>query len=99
MGANLSRLEESMSNVLDVVPEHFRVVVENVLSKRDPELLAALQSQDKPTEGQQLGVIDALADEFSEHLGPGQEPTEQGKLVDNALGAFLTAWPNEKLAD
>ncbi|KAA9157943.1 hypothetical protein FPZ12_023965 [Amycolatopsis acidicola] len=87
-----------MTTVIDSLPQEFRPVVVRLLAERDPVLLAALQAQEKPTLDQQEEVIDALGDAFTEHLGPGHEPTEEGVLIDNALGAFLTRWPAEDLA-
>ncbi|QRP44720.1 hypothetical protein [Amycolatopsis sp. FDAARGOS 1241] len=88
-----------MNSVIDTLPDEFRDIIISLLAERDPELLAALRAQEKPTMDQQEAVIDALADAFSEHLGPGQEPTPQGVLIDNALGAFLTKWPSEVILE
>ena len=88
-----------MNTVIDALPDEFRTVITNLLAERDPGLLHALQTQEKPTTDQQESVIDALADAFTEHLGPDGEPTAQGVLIDNALGAFLTRWPVEELLD
>jgi hypothetical protein len=86
-----------MSTVIDELPGEFRAVVVKLLGERDPGLLAALRTQEKPTLEQQEAVIDVLGDAFSDHLGPGHEPTPQGVVIDNALGAFLTRWPAEEL--
>jgi hypothetical protein len=88
-----------VNTVIDTLPDEFRIVITNLLAERDPDLLQALQTQEKPTTDQQESVIDVLSDAFTEHLGPGHEPTEQGALIDNALGAFLTKWPTEDLLD
>lgn len=48
---------------------------------------------------QQDAVIDVLADAFTEHFGPGHEPTPQGVLIDDALRAFLERWPAGQLTD
>ncbi|MGW5724070.1 hypothetical protein ACWEVP_48450 [Amycolatopsis sp. NPDC003865] len=88
-----------MSNVIDEVPSEFRDVIVELLSEREPELLSALRAQEKPNLDQQEAVIDILGDAFTEHLGPGHEPTARGVLIDNALGAFLTKWPAEELQD
>lgn len=88
-----------MSTVIDELPGEFRAVVVELLGERDPGLLSALRTQEKPTLEQQEAVIDVLGDAFSDHLGPGQEPTAQGVVIDNALGAFLTRWPAEELAE
>jgi len=88
-----------VTNVFDELPAEFRDVVVELLGQRDPELLAALRKQDKPTLEQQEAVIDVLGDAFTEHLGACHEPTARGVLIDNALGAFLTRWPAEELSD
>ncbi|WP_410669591.1 hypothetical protein [Amycolatopsis sp. cmx-4-68] len=88
-----------MTNVFDELPAAFRDIVVELLGEREPELLGALQKQAKPTLEQQEAVIDVLGDAFTEHLGAGHEPTARGALIDNALGAFLTRWPAEELAD
>ena len=88
-----------MSTVMDSLPDRFRPIVTSLLQQRAPELLAAFQAHEKPTLDQQEAMIDVLGDAFTEHFGPGQEPTEQGKLIDDALGAFLTRWPSEDLTD
>ncbi|WIX79215.1 hypothetical protein QRX50_49195 [Amycolatopsis carbonis] len=88
-----------MNTVIDTLPDEFRTVITNLLAERNPDLLLALQTREKPTMDQQELVIEVLSDAFTEHLGPGQEPTAQGALIDNALGAFLTKWPTEDLLD
>ncbi|WP_116201536.1 hypothetical protein [Amycolatopsis circi] len=88
-----------MSTVMDSLPDRFRPIVTSLLKQRDPELLTAFQAQEKPTLDQQEAMIDVLGDAFTEHFGPGHEPTEQGKLIDDALGAFLTRWPSEDLTE
>lgn len=88
-----------MNTVIDTLPDQVRAVVSGLLAKRNPDLLRALQRREKPTVDQQELLIELLSDAFTEHLGPGQEPTAQGVLIDNALGAFLTKWPTENLLD
>jgi hypothetical protein len=88
-----------VTTVFDELPAEFRDIVVELLGQRDPELLGALRNQTRPTLEQQEAVIDVLGDAFTEHLGPGHEPTARGLLIDNALGAFLTRWPAEELAD
>jgi hypothetical protein len=88
-----------MSTVIEGLPEQYREVFTTLLSQRDPELLSALQSQEKPTVAQQDAVIEVLADAFTEHFGPGHEPTERGVLIDDALRAFLEQWPADILTD
>lgn len=88
-----------MTTVLESLPQEFQAIFTSLLTERNPELLRALQTQEKPTLDQQDEVIEVLADAVSEHYGPGHEPTAQGVLIDNALGAFLTRWPAEDLTD
>jgi hypothetical protein len=90
---------EAPVNVVDEIPEPHRSTFVSVLEDRDPELLRTLRNSTAPT----VAASDAVADTFmyalSEHWGPGHEPDETGKRIDNALGAFLTRWPNDELAD
>jgi hypothetical protein len=86
-------------NVIDEIPEPHRVVVVEVLEKRDPQLLEALRASSLPTVDQWETVEDTMIDAMSEHYGPGHEPDETGKQIDNALGAFMLRWPNDALAD
>ena len=88
-----------MRTVLDSIPDRFRPTVTTLLTERDPALLAAFRVQQKPTLAQQEAMIDVLADAFTEHFGPGHEPTAHGVLIDDALGAFLARWPAEDLID
>ena len=88
-----------MTTVIEGLPEKYREVFTTLLSQRDPELLAALQSQEKPTVAQQDAVIEVLADAFTERFGPGHEPTARGVLIDDALRAFLERWPADQLTD
>lgn len=41
-------------------------------------------------------VLDILSLEFSNHLRPDWEPTEEGCAIDDALGKYLLAWPIER---
>jgi hypothetical protein len=86
-----------VTNAIEELPSEFRDVVVELLGQRNPDLLSALQARTTPTLEQQEAVIDVLGDAFTEHLGPGHEPTARGVLIDNALGAFLTRWPAEDL--
>jgi hypothetical protein len=40
-------------------------------------------------------VSDILSSEFSRNLLPDDEPTQRGRDIDDALGAFLLRWPVE----
>ncbi|MGH3627746.1 MAG: hypothetical protein ACRDRL_09950 [Sciscionella sp.] len=84
------------SNVVDSLPVEFREVLVETLQERDPALLASLRVRREPTLQEREAVEEILADAFTEHFGPGHEPTERGKAVDNTLGAFLTQWPIEE---
>ncbi len=86
-----------MSNVIDSLPEQVRPVFVEILGERAPDLLSSLRAREKPTLQEQEEVADILSDAFTEHFGPGHVPTEQGKLIDEALGMFLTRWPAEDL--
>lgn len=97
MGNVASWLEEPVNNVIDSLPERYRPVITDILAERAPELLASLRSRDKPTIQEQQAVTEILADAFTEHFGPGHIPTEQGVLIDDALGQFLTRWPADDL--
>jgi hypothetical protein len=91
-------MEESV-NVVDEIPEPHRTVFVSVLEDKDPELLRTLRASTVPTVATWEAVEDTFVYAFSEHYGPGHEPDETGKRIDNALGAFMTRWPNDKLAD
>jgi hypothetical protein len=97
VAAHQCRLEALVSTVIGDLPEKFRAVFTSLLAERDPELLSALQRQEKPTVDQQGAVTEVLADAFTEHFGPGHEPTAQGVLIDDALRAFLEQWPADQL--
>ncbi|GHG16725.1 MULTISPECIES: hypothetical protein [Amycolatopsis] len=85
--------------VVDALPRRFRGLIVELLADRAPDLLAALEKQEKPTLAQQEAVLEVLVDAFVDHLGPWDEPTPRGALIDDALGAFLEQWPAEDLTD
>jgi hypothetical protein len=85
--------------VIEALPPRYRGIVVELLDDRAPDLLAALRTQAKPTLVQQEAVLEVLADAFVDHLGPWDEPTPRGALIDDALGAFLERWPAEDLAE
>ena len=99
MGEEQEGVAALMSTVLETIPERFRAVVTAVLTQRDPGLLLAFRTRERPTLSQQEHLLDVMSDEFAQHLGPGDEPTELGKLIDDALGDFLTRWPGDDLTD
>lgn len=82
-----------MTNVLEAVPPPHRQVIEDELIKRNAPLLAELRDAEKPTNEQSDAVVDVLGDALSENYGPGHIPNEYGKAIDNAIGAYLLAWP------
>lgn len=86
-------------NVVDEIPEPHRSTFVSVLEDKDPELLRTLRNSAVPTVDAWESVEETFIDAFSEHYGPGHEPDETGKRIDNALGAFMTRWPNDKLAE
>lgn len=90
---------EEPVNAIDEIPEPHRTTIVSVLEDRDPELLRTLRNSAEPTAAALDAIADTFIDAMSEHYGPGHEPDEIGKRIDNALGAFLTRWPNDKLAD
>jgi hypothetical protein len=85
-------------NVVDEIPEPHRGTFITVLAERNPQLLAALRASTLPTVEEWETVEDIFTLAFSEYLGPGHEPDETGVKIDNALGAFMTRWPNDNLA-
>lgn len=84
-----------MNNVIDSLPEQHRETFVLVLREKDPELLEVLLSRQVPTLAAWDKVQELFIDAFSEHYGPGHEPTETGMKIDNALGAFLIRWPRD----
>jgi hypothetical protein len=88
-----------VSTVIEALPRRYRGIIVELLGDRAPDLLAALRTQAKPTLVQQEGVLEVLVDAFVDHLGPFDEPTPRGTLIDDALGAFLEQWPAEDLTE
>jgi hypothetical protein len=86
-------MEKPVSNVLDAIPAEHRVVIVEELTRGNPVLLEELRGVQKPTNDQSDAVVDALSDAMSPHFGPGHIPNERGKAIDNAIGAYLLAWP------
>ncbi|MDQ7804706.1 hypothetical protein Q5425_13235 [Amycolatopsis sp. A133] len=85
--------------VIGALPGRFRGIIVELLGDRAPDLLAALRTQAKPTLAQQEAVLGVLVDAFVDHLGPWDEPTPRGVLIDDAFGAFLERWPAEDLTE
>jgi hypothetical protein len=86
-------MEKSMSSVLDAVPPEHRAVIMEELAQRNPSLLAELDAAEAPTNDQSDAVVEALYAAMSENYGPGHDPNQRGKDIDNAIGAYLLAWP------
>lgn len=84
-----------MSNVIDSIPAEYRIIFTEIIGAKDPRLLTALHSATEPSRDERVTVMEILSTEFSLHLDPDYEPTEQGHKIDNTLGAFLTRWPIE----
>ncbi len=82
-----------MSKVLNAVPPEARALIVAELERRNPGLLATLREAQQPTNDDSDAVVDVLIDALSENYGPGHIPNEYGKAIDNAIGAYLLAWP------
>jgi hypothetical protein len=87
-------MEESVSNVLDAIPDDVRVLIVEELERRNPALLVELRASEKPTNDQSDGVVlGVLAPALRENFGPGHMPNEYGLAVERAIDAYLEAWP------
>jgi hypothetical protein len=86
-------VEESVSNVLDAIPDEARVLIVTELERRNPGLLAELRTTDKPTNEQSDAIVNALVRALSANYGPGHMPNEYGLAVERAIDAYLEAWP------
>lgn len=82
-----------MSNVFDAIAPEFRIVVMEELERRNPELFEKLSEAREPTNDQSDAVVDVLYHALSANFGPGHIPNEYGKVIDDAIGAHLLAWP------
>ena len=72
-------------------------LIAGVLGRRDPELGVRLAENPDVTEHDADEVPRALYSEFAEQLDPDTwEPTEYGKRVDDAIGAFVTRFVIER---
>lgn len=85
-------------NVVDEIPQPHRDTFVAVLTEKDPQLLDDLRHSNLPTEEQWDKVSETFNYALAEHWGPDHEPDEAGVRIDNALGAFMTRWPNDDLA-
>ncbi len=84
-----------MSNVLTSLPPEMRELFAEVIGEADPALLDALANKTEPSPRDCEAVQEILITEFCSCLQPNDEPTERGRLIDNALGAFLVRWQLE----
>ncbi len=82
-----------MSNVIDSLPPELQDVFTAVLDEHDSDLLNSLRASSEPNQDEREAVEDILSDAFSENIGEDGEPTERGRLIDDALGKFLLRWP------
>jgi hypothetical protein len=82
-----------MNNVFDAISPDFRNVIVEELKRRDPSLLEELSENPVPTNAQSDAVVNLLIDALSANYGPGHIPNNYGKIIDNAIGAYLMAWP------
>ncbi len=89
------RMEKPLSTVVDSLPARYRSVFSEVIGKKDTGLLTDLLSHEEPSRDERVAVMNVLSTEFSNHLRSDDEPTDRGRDIDNALGAFLTRWPIE----
>jgi hypothetical protein len=88
------RMQESVSKVLDAMPDEARVLIVEELERRNPALLAELRTSDKPTNEESDGVVlGVLTSALSASYGPGHTPNEYGLAVGRAIDAYLEAWP------
>jgi hypothetical protein len=87
-------MEESVSNVLDAIPNDARVLIIDELKQRNPALLAELRAAEKPTNDQSDGVVlGVLTPALRENFGTEYVPNEYGLAVERAIDAYLEAWP------
>jgi hypothetical protein len=86
-------MEEPVRIVLDAVPPEDRALIVEELTRRNPTLLDELCSIQKLTNDQSDAVVDVLYGAMSDNYGPGHIPNARGKAIDNAIGAYLLAWP------
>jgi hypothetical protein len=90
---------EDPVSVIDEIPEPHRSTFVSVLEDKDPDLLYVLRGSAVPTLDAWESVEETFIDALSEHYDPDHEPDETGKRIDNALGAFMTRWPNDRSAE
>jgi hypothetical protein len=87
-------LEESeMSNVVESLPEDMKVPFSEIVGAEAPDLLASLGGTNEPSLADRVAVEEILLKEFVGCLRSDNQPTEEGKAVDDLLGQFLLRWP------
>ena len=84
-----------MSTVVDSLPAEYQPVFAEVIGEKDADLLHALLGHDAPSRDERVAVMNIMSTGFCRHLRPDDEPTDRGRDIDNALGAFLSRWPIE----
>jgi hypothetical protein len=82
-----------VSNVFEAIPPDFRKVIVEELKRRDPRLFDDRNQSSAPTNVQSDAVVNLLIDALSANYGPGHISNDYGKIIDNAIGAYLMAWP------
>jgi hypothetical protein len=82
-----------MGDVLDAIPAEAREVIVDVLSRRDPALLAELRHVQEPTTEQSDAVNHLLASEIVQNMGPDWTPNEHGLAVERAVTTYFEVWP------
>jgi hypothetical protein len=91
---NRERMEESVSKVLDAIPDDARVLIVEELERRNTALLAELRTADKPTNEKSDGVVlGVLTLALSANYGPGHMPNEYGLAIERAIDAYLEVRP------
>jgi hypothetical protein len=86
-------------NVVDQVPQPHQAVVVKVLTERAPELLSELRRKELPTYEEVDRVEDTMYAAVSQHYLPGHELDQEGLTIEDALVAFVGAFPNDILPD
>jgi len=85
--------KNSMSNVVERLPQEMQSLFAEVVGAADPMLLSSLFRAENPSRAERVAVHEILTEEFSRCLQLNYEPTERGRRIDDMLGAFLLRWP------
>jgi regulator of RNase E activity RraB len=87
-------MSEVSVSALDELDPETRSVVSDVLDRRDPDLLAVLTSAADLSTDERERVEKCLIREFLAYpFGPDDEPGEDAKRVDDAIGTSLLRFP------